>query len=91
MISDGIRLESKGTVSRRSCKHALLAASPDRLYELGRAYYNGFEHFRTDMKKGKTLIMKARERGSVVAEGKCCYEGWGVKKDLKKAVMLYQK
>lgn len=35
------------------------------------------------------MILEACKKGSIVAEGKCCFEGWGRPKNVDRGVQLY--
>jgi len=61
----------------------------DELYKFARSIYNGFHFMVANKKKGKELIILAARRGSIVAEGKCYHEGWGVEKNVSKAIEFY--
>mmetsp|Transcript_8338 Transcript_8338/g.20471 ORF Transcript_8338/g.20471 Transcript_8338/m.20471 type:complete len:173 (+) Transcript_8338:46-564(+) len=67
----------------------LLPSDPDEVYAFGRNLYFGYSSW-PDHKRGKILILRAATMGSVVAEGKCYFEGWKRQKDLRKAVKLYK-
>ena len=66
-------------------------AEAERTLREGLVHFHGLNFQRVDEERGKRLIIKAAQLGSLCALGECHYEGWGHSQDFAEAVACYER